>query len=193
METSYLSWFWVIDGCDPNHQFLTKTQWYNSYIIMLYTGDLRTSYSLLGFFSGIKTCVGFAFDSERHLKISSFEDPRVMLMFSSGNLYTKIWWMWLQSLFALCVVYLLVWVWQTVFCISVMAMPPFSSAIDSASPCSLYCSLQQRYQRRLGPKTSGVEISPPGKHHAWTSGGEGPIKLSAMFLSCISIHSLKLT
>jgi len=38
----------------------------------------------------------------------------------------------------------------------------------------------------LRTETAGVEISPPGKHHAWTSGGKGSIDPSAMFLSCIS-------
>ena len=52
--------------------------------------------------------------------------------------------------------------------------------------CNKENNTSKTFHEVLGTETAGVEIGPPGKHHAWTSGGEGSIDPSAMFLSCIS-------
>ena len=62
-----------------NHQFPSKEQWYIKWF---------ENYLLLGFLIGIKIGVCFGFDSEMHLEISSYEDPRVMLMVSRRNICT---------------------------------------------------------------------------------------------------------
>lgn len=58
--------------------------------------------------------------------------------------------------------------------------------VASIVACNKENKASKTFHEVLETETVGVEISPPGKHHAWTSGWKGSIDPSAMFLSCMS-------